>query len=83
MKQAGHAEPAPVGNLAVGLTHLAQAAVTLALSNDFSLPVSAAFLAGSPGSDFTPRETVWNVPVGFAVLPWSRESLRRGMNSAR
>jgi hypothetical protein len=54
-------------NLAVGLAHLAQAAVILALSNDFSLPVTAAFLAGPPGSDFTPRETVWNVPVGPAV----------------
>jgi hypothetical protein len=54
-------------NLAVGLTHLVQAAVILALSNDFSLPVTAAFLAGPPGSDSTARETIWNVPVGPAV----------------
>jgi hypothetical protein len=54
-------------NLAVGLTHLAQAAVILALSNNFSLPVAAAFLSGPPGSDPTARETIWNVPIGPAV----------------
>jgi len=54
-------------NLAVGLVHLAQAALILGLSNGFALPVTASFLAGPPGSDLTARETIWEVPVGPAV----------------
>jgi hypothetical protein len=54
-------------NLAVGLVHLAQAAVILGLSNDFALPVTASFLAGPPGSDLTARERLWEVPVGPSV----------------
>ena len=65
----GHVVPSRLRwtNLAVGLAHLAQAALILALSNDFSLPVTAAFLSGPPGSDLTARETVWEIPVGPAV----------------
>jgi hypothetical protein len=54
-------------NLVVGLVHFCQAAVVLALSNDFSLPVINAFPAGEPGSGFTQPETLWNVPIGPAV----------------
>ncbi len=56
-----------LANLAVGLVHLAQAALILALSNGFTLPVTAAFLAGPPGTGLTARETLWEVPVGPAV----------------
>jgi hypothetical protein len=54
-------------NLVVGLVHLIQAGVVFVLSNDFALPVTAGFLAGPPGSTFTARETLWNVPIGPAV----------------
>lgn len=54
-------------NLIVGIVHLLQAITLLALSNDFSLPITAAFIAGPPGSDFTPREVLWEVPLGPAV----------------
>ncbi len=66
---AGHVVPNRLrwANLTVGLAHLAQAVLILALSNDFSLPVNAAFLSGPPGSELTPRETVWDIPVGPAV----------------
>jgi hypothetical protein len=37
-------------NLIVGLIHLAQAALLLWLSNDFSLPVTRSFLSGPPGT---------------------------------
>lgn len=37
-------------NLIVGLIHLVQAGVMLALSNDFTLPVTRGFLTGSPGT---------------------------------
>jgi hypothetical protein len=54
-------------NLVVGLVHLAQAIALLLLSNDFTLPITARFIAGPPGSDFTPQEVLWNVPIGPAV----------------
>ena len=68
-EMAGHVVPSRLrwANLAVGLAHLAQAVLILALSNGFSLPVTAAFLSGPPGSVPTARETIWEIPVGPAV----------------
>lgn len=37
-------------NLAAGTLHLLSAVAVIALSNDFSLPVSASYMAGPPGS---------------------------------
>jgi len=54
-------------NLIVGFIHLVQAIALFALSNDFTLPLTASFTAGPPGSDFTPRETLWDVPIGPLV----------------
>ena len=54
-------------NLLVGLVHLTQAIAIFALSNDFSLPITASFLSGPPDSGLTARETVWDVAVGPAV----------------
>ncbi len=54
-------------NLLVGLVHLAQAIAIFVLSNDFSLPVTASFMAGPPGSALSPRETLFNIPIGPAV----------------
>lgn len=54
-------------NLIVGLIHLVQAIVIFIISNDFSLPITARFLAGPPGESFTQPETVWAAPVGSAV----------------
>jgi hypothetical protein len=53
-------------NLIVGLIHLAQAGLMLALSNDFSLPVTRSFLSGPPGSD--PQSAhAFDVPLGPLV----------------
>lgn len=53
-------------NLIIGLTHLAQAIAMVALSNDFSLPVTRAFLTGPPGT--APAQEAWfDVPLGYAV----------------
>ena len=54
-------------NLIAGIFHLVLAAVVLALSNDFSLPVTASYLAGPPGSIFTDPVTLFNVRTGYAV----------------
>lgn len=54
-------------NLIVGLVHLVQAIVVFMLSNDFSLPVTASFMAGPPGSALSQRETLFNIPIGPAV----------------
>jgi len=51
-------------NLIVGLVHLAQAIAIFAISNDFSLPVTASFLAGPPGTELSERETLFDIPVG-------------------
>jgi hypothetical protein len=54
-------------NLVVGLVHAAQAAVILALSNDFSLPVTGAFLEGPPGDEAATQEHLFDLPVGPVV----------------
>ncbi len=55
------------GNLIVGLIHLAQAIAIFILSNDFTLPITARFLAGPPGTDFSAPETIWDVRIGLFV----------------
>jgi hypothetical protein len=52
-----------VMNLVVGLIHLGQAVLMLALSNDFSLPVTWAFLSGPPGTD-PGTAPAFDVPLG-------------------
>jgi hypothetical protein len=55
-------------NIIVGMVHLAQAAVMLALSNDLALPVTAAFLTDDPvvARGASP-EVLFEVPIGAAV----------------
>ena len=53
-------------NVIVGLIHLAQGIAMLALSTDFSLPVTRGFLVGPPGT--TPAQEPWfGVALGPAV----------------
>jgi len=53
-------------NLVVGLIHLVQAGLMLALSNDFALPVTRSFLNGPPGT--APERAQWfTVRLGPAV----------------
>jgi hypothetical protein len=55
-------------NVGVGVVHLAQAALMLALSNDLALPVTAAFLADDPVvARSAPPEVLFEVPIGPAV----------------
>ncbi|HET9660441.1 MAG TPA: heliorhodopsin HeR [Thermomicrobiales bacterium] len=54
-------------NLALGVIHLAQAVLIIALSNDFKLPIVGTYLTGPPGSEYSPPDLIWSVPVGYAV----------------
>jgi len=56
------------GNLALAALHAAQAGVILALSNDFSLPVTGSFLEGPPGVTAPAApERLFGLPLGPAV----------------
>ncbi len=55
-------------NIGVGLLHAGQAALILALANDFALPVTASFLDGPPGTDsISGPNVVFNLQIGPAV----------------
>lgn len=54
-------------NSIAGIFHGVSALLVLLLSNDFSLPVTASYLTGPPGSTFTDPITLFNVRVGYAV----------------
>lgn len=54
-------------NIIAGLFHLTLATIVLLVTNDFSLPVTATYLAGPPGSSFTDPITLFNIPTGYAV----------------
>jgi len=54
-------------NVVVGLILLAQAVAVVALSNDFTLPVTASYLEGPPGTTPGDPVTLLNTPIGIAV----------------
>jgi len=54
-------------NLLAAFLHLAQMIAVLALSNGFSLPITATYMAGPPGSSFAPPVVLFNTPVGLTV----------------
>jgi hypothetical protein len=53
-------------NLGMGALHAVQGILVVVLSNDFSLPVTAAFMQGPPGSSAATRE-LFSIPLGPAV----------------
>lgn len=54
-------------NAAAGVLHLVQGLGILALSNDFTLPVTATFMKGPPGQDAPELTTIFDLPIGPAV----------------
>ena len=54
-------------NIIAGCFHLALAVFVLSMSNDFSLPVTATYMAGPPGSIFTDPITLFSIRTGYAV----------------
>jgi len=56
-----------IWNIVVGLILAAQAAVIAALTNDFSLPVTATFMTGPPGSS-SRLHHLFGVQIGWGVF---------------
>jgi len=54
-------------NLVVGLVHVAQAAIILALATDFTLPVTATFMEGPPGSEAPSPTRLFEVSIAWGV----------------
>jgi hypothetical protein len=54
-------------NIVVGLILLVQAVAVVALANDFTLPVTASYLEGPPGTPPGDPVTLLNTPIGLAV----------------
>jgi hypothetical protein len=54
-------------NVAVGLTHLVQAVLILALSNDFAIPVVADVQTGPPGTALTLEKTFFDLNYSYAI----------------
>lgn len=54
-------------NGVMAVLHAAQGALILALSNDFSLPVTATFLQGPPGQDAPALDVLFDAPIGPLV----------------
>lgn len=54
-------------NIVVGLILLAQAVAVVALANDFTLPVTASYLEGPPGTTPGDPVTLLETPIGLAV----------------
>lgn len=54
-------------NIFAGILHFLQMVLVLALSNDFTLPINATYMAGPPGSVFAEPVTLFETPVGLTV----------------
>ena len=54
-------------NLIAGIVHLLQMAAVIALSTDFSLPVTATYMTGPPGSSFAAPVVVFETPLALMV----------------
>lgn len=54
-------------NIVMGIFHLGQGVAIVSLSNDFTLPITATFMQGPPGSPLTSPEVLFDLPLGLAV----------------
>jgi len=54
-------------NVIAGVLHLAQMAVVIALSTNFSLPVTATYMVGPPGTAAGPTVVLFKTPLALAV----------------
>jgi hypothetical protein len=54
-------------NIIAGVLHFAQMAAVLALSSDFTLPITARYMSGPPGSTYGDLFILWDAPLAIGV----------------
>jgi hypothetical protein len=54
-------------NLIAGALHAASAVAVVALANDFTIPVTASYIEGPPGSSMYSQVTLWEIPMAWGV----------------
>ena len=54
-------------NIIAGILHFAQMAAVLALSSDFTLPITARYMSGPPGTTYGDLVVLYNAPLGIGV----------------
>jgi len=54
-------------NVVAGLLHLLSLVGVLALAHDFSLPITATYMTGAPGTTFAAPIVLFNTPVAYTV----------------
>ena len=54
-------------NIIAGFAHLVQAIAVLALANDFTLPITASYMAGPPGTPLSAPVTLLDSRIGWGV----------------
>lgn len=60
-------KPLKTWNISAGLLHLMSLVAVLALSNNFSLPVTATYMTGPPGSTFTDPILLFSSNVSYTI----------------
>ncbi len=60
-------KPLRTWNIAAGLVHLASLIAVVTLSNNFSLPVTATYMTGPPGSTFTNPVLLFSNNVSYTI----------------
>lgn len=61
-------KPLRTWNTSAGLLHLASLIAVLAFSNNFSLPVTATYMTGPPGSTFSNPVLLFSNNVGYTIV---------------
>ncbi len=54
-------------NISAGVLHFVSMVAVLVLSNDFSLPVTATYMTGPPGTSFTDPIVLFNTNVSYTI----------------
>jgi hypothetical protein len=54
-------------NIGAGVLHLLQMIAVLALSTDFTLPITARYMSGPPGTTYGDQIVLFNAPLGIGV----------------
>ena len=54
-------------NIYAAILHAVQMVIVLALSSDFSLPITATYMSGPPGTTYADPVVLFNTPIGLTV----------------